>query len=57
MRKVPTSKLTVALAFGLAFGAGATAQAADCPNCLRDLAIGVSVVPPNVVHTTPYIAK
>ena len=24
---------------------------------MRPLKIGVSVVPPNVVHTTPYVAK
>lgn len=46
-----------ALACALAIGASASAQAANCPNGMRDLNIGVSVVPPNVVHTTPYVAK
>ena len=46
-----------ALACGIVVGAGASAQAANCPNGMRDLNIGVSVVPPNVVHTTPYVAK
>jgi ABC-type nitrate/sulfonate/bicarbonate transport system substrate-binding protein len=33
------------------------ASAADCPNGLRKISVGVSVSPPNVVHTTPYVAK
>ena len=57
--RFPRIRSTLAVsAFAAAlFGAAAGAQAADCPNGLRDLNIGVSVVPPNVVHTTPYIAK
>ena len=51
------STLAVSAFAAALFGAAAGAQAADCPNGLRDLNIGVSVVPPNVVHTTPYIAK
>ncbi len=33
------------------------AAAADCKNGLRKINIGVSVTPPNVVHTTPFVAK
>src|SRR4030088_1878509 len=35
---------------------GAAAQA-DCKGPLRKINVGVSVSPPNVVHTTPYVAK
>ena len=36
-----------------------TASAQTAPNCptMRKINIGVSVAPPNVVHTSPYIAK
>lgn len=34
----------------------ATANA-DCAGGMRKISIGVSVSPPNVVHTTPYVAK
>lgn len=35
------------------------AQAQGTPNCpsMRKINVGVSVAPPNVVHTTPYVAK
>ncbi|MCM2477365.1 ABC transporter substrate-binding protein [Rhizobium sp. CG5] len=36
---------------------GAWAEEANCPNGLRKVNVGVGVTPPNVVHTTPYIAK
>jgi ABC-type nitrate/sulfonate/bicarbonate transport system substrate-binding protein len=36
--------------------APASAQA-DCKGGLRKINVGVSVSPPNVVHTTPYVAK
>ena len=41
-----------------AFGAS-DALAQNAPNCptMRKINIGVSVAPPNVVHTSPYIAK
>jgi NitT/TauT family transport system substrate-binding protein len=45
---------TGALASSAAF---AQAPAADCPGGLRKINIGVAVSPPNVVHTTPYVAK
>jgi len=42
----------------LANGTG-EAQAQGAPNCptMRKINIGVSVAPPNVVHTSPYVAK
>src|SRR4029453_11708632 len=35
------------------------AAAQNAPNCptMRKINIGVSVAPPNVVHTSPYVAK
>jgi ABC-type nitrate/sulfonate/bicarbonate transport system substrate-binding protein len=35
---------------------GASAQTPNCPT-MRKISIGVSVAPPNVVHTAPYVAK
>ena len=37
----------------------ATASAQNAPNCptMRKVNIGVAVAPPNVVHTSPYVAK
>jgi len=48
------SLATVCAAFG-----SAAAVAQNAPNCttMRKINIGVSVAPPNVVHTSPYIAK
>ena len=42
----------------VAFGAS-DALAQNAPNCttMRKINIGVSVAPPNVVHTSPYIAR
>jgi ABC-type nitrate/sulfonate/bicarbonate transport system substrate-binding protein len=34
----------------------ASAQAPNCPT-MRKINVGVSVAPPNVVHTSPYVAK
>jgi len=45
---------------GACFVAGASdALAQNAPNCtaMRKINIGVSVAPPNVVHTSPYIAR
>jgi NitT/TauT family transport system substrate-binding protein len=39
------------------FHSGVSARAADCPDGLRKFRISVSSVPPNVVHTTAYVAK
>ncbi|MFL4979306.1 MAG: ABC transporter substrate-binding protein [Xanthobacteraceae bacterium] len=38
---------------------GAQAAAQGAPNCptMRKINVGVSVAPPNVVHTSPYVAK
>src|SRR5437868_11603737 len=43
-----------AVALTAAASTGASAQ--TCPT-MRKINIGVSVAPPNVVHTSPYIAK
>src|SRR5438309_1431915 len=57
MRNGKKLATAAALSCALVLGGGAAAGAADCPNGLRDLRFGVSVTPPNVVHTTPYVAK
>ncbi|MPZ57374.1 MAG: hypothetical protein GEU91_12905 [Rhizobiales bacterium] len=59
-----TTQLTTLL-LGLATTASvtvailATASAQTAPNCptMRKINVGVAVSPPNVVHTTPYVAK
>ena len=55
-----TNKMPTLLAFAagtLALSAGfAPAAAADC-KVMRKINVGVSVTPPNVVHTTPFVAK
>jgi NitT/TauT family transport system substrate-binding protein len=60
MTRVQNFGLAALLASSFAMGGAAAALAqdapADCPQ-MRPLKIGVSVVPPNVVHTTPYVAK
>ncbi|HEY9359417.1 MAG TPA: ABC transporter substrate-binding protein [Xanthobacteraceae bacterium] len=50
--------LVVLAALGLGLGDGATrgAVAQSC-SAMRKINIGVSVAPPNVVHTSPYVAK
>jgi ABC-type nitrate/sulfonate/bicarbonate transport system substrate-binding protein len=47
------------LAFGLAASVSAGVTAASAQDCktMRKINIGVSVAPPNVVHTSPYVAK
>jgi NitT/TauT family transport system substrate-binding protein len=48
---------SLVLLAGLALSAhSAFAQAPNCPT-MRKINIGVSVAPPNVVHTAPYVAK
>jgi ABC-type nitrate/sulfonate/bicarbonate transport system substrate-binding protein len=48
---------SLALLAGLMLVAsGAFAQTPNCPT-MRKINIGVSVAPPNVVHTAPYVAK
>jgi NitT/TauT family transport system substrate-binding protein len=53
----PMRRLALLALAGALLGSEAWAQAA--PNCptMRKINIGVSVAPPNVVHTTPYVAK
>jgi len=54
LRLIPLALSAVVLA---ALPAGfASAQPANCP-AMRKINIGVSVAPPNVVHTSPYVAK
>ncbi len=50
--------LTICAA-AITLAAGSTASAQSAPNCptMRKINIGVSVAPPNVVHTSPYVAK
>jgi ABC-type nitrate/sulfonate/bicarbonate transport system substrate-binding protein len=43
--------------FAIAMLVSAGAAHAACDGGLRKISIGVSVSPPNVVHTTPYVAK
>jgi ABC-type nitrate/sulfonate/bicarbonate transport system substrate-binding protein len=52
-----TAGLLIVAASVLAADAGL--QSADAAACktMRKINIGVSVSPPNVVHTTPYVAK
>ena len=45
-----------ALGLGLADAASRGAAAQSC-STMRKINIGVSVAPPNVVHTSPYVAK
>src|SRR5436309_7918460 len=47
-------RLLAAAALGLALASPASAQ--NCP-AMRKINVGVSVAPPNVVHTAPYVAK
>jgi ABC-type nitrate/sulfonate/bicarbonate transport system substrate-binding protein len=42
---------------GLAGGQRTDAQSTSCPQGMQKLDIGISVSPPNVVHTPPYVAK
>ena len=53
---VPLSLFAAAALMCDAGMAPAAAQA-DCKGALRKINVGVSVSPPNVVHTTPYVAK
>jgi ABC-type nitrate/sulfonate/bicarbonate transport system substrate-binding protein len=48
--------LVPCLTLGLAAGDAAAQNAPNCPT-MRKINVGVSVAPPNVVHTSPYIAK
>jgi ABC-type nitrate/sulfonate/bicarbonate transport system substrate-binding protein len=52
-------RYTVALALGLSAAGLAIGEAAAQGACktMRKINVGVSVAPPNVVHTSPYVAK
>src|SRR5687768_4532397 len=54
LQRTTLTALTIA---GAVFATSASAQPA--PNCptMRKINVGVSVAPPNVVHTSPYVAK
>src|SRR6476620_9683095 len=60
MSKVQASNRGLALLAGsivaASIGLSATQADAACES-MRKINIGVSVSPPNVVHTTPYVAK
>jgi ABC-type nitrate/sulfonate/bicarbonate transport system substrate-binding protein len=55
-RDIGLLMLTTCLMAGDAGLGPAAAQSAPCPT-MRKINIGVSVAPPNVVHTSPYVAK
>ncbi len=49
--------LGVALLSGLVLAAGLQPASAETCKTMRKINIGVSVAPPNVIHTSPYVAK
>src|ERR1700723_2241354 len=49
--------LVAAAALMCEAGLAPAAAQADCKGALRKINVGVAVSPPNVVHTTPYVAK
>jgi NitT/TauT family transport system substrate-binding protein len=51
-----TASTLAAIAMAAAWTTTVSAQPANCPT-MRKINIGVSVAPPNVVHTSPYVAK
>jgi NitT/TauT family transport system substrate-binding protein len=59
MRMSQRSAGLIAAAATLSVLTTAVANAQGVPNCptMRKINVGVSVAPPNVVHTTPYVAK
>jgi NitT/TauT family transport system substrate-binding protein len=50
------SRIGFALLASTLLAGEASAQTANCPT-MRKINVGVSVAPPNVVHTSPYVAK
>ena len=59
MSRNPDNAFTIAVAAAALLTASVvetSAQSANCP-AMRKINIGVSVAPPNVVHTSPYVAK
>ena len=60
MTPAPDRTLLFGVAIAALFAASTTdASAQSAPNCptMRKINVGVSVAPPNVVHTSPYVAK
>jgi NitT/TauT family transport system substrate-binding protein len=53
---LPLLMLVCMAAAALAAATAAAAQGGGCPT-MRKINVGVSVAPPNVVHTSPYVAK
>jgi NitT/TauT family transport system substrate-binding protein len=58
-RKQTTAAMHSMIVAALLMACGADAMAQPTPACptMRKINIGVSVAPPNVVHTSPYVAK
>ena len=56
MTTVKKTAIALAATTGVLLAAGHDASAQQCPT-MRKINIGVSVAPPNVVHTSPYVAK
>jgi NitT/TauT family transport system substrate-binding protein len=56
MATITSWQLFAALGLSLALGAGEAAAQADCAT-MHKITIGISVAPPNVVHTSPYVAQ
>jgi ABC-type nitrate/sulfonate/bicarbonate transport system substrate-binding protein len=56
---MPTKRRLTAFMLAAAALAVASTAASAQPNCpaMRKINVGVSVAPPNVVHTSPYVAK
>jgi len=53
---LPLLMLFCVAAAAMAAATAAAAQGGSCPT-MRKINVGVSVAPPNVVHTSPYVAK
>jgi NitT/TauT family transport system substrate-binding protein len=56
MATIASWQLFAALGVSLALGAGEAAAQVNCAT-MRKITIGISVAPPNVVHTSPYVAR
>jgi NitT/TauT family transport system substrate-binding protein len=56
-RPAPRRVVAAVLAIGCFATTGAAAQTAGCTGAMRKINVGVSVSPPNVVHTAIYVAK
>src|SRR5258707_4540165 len=54
---LPAARCAAVMLIGCFVATGAAAQNAGCTGPMRKINVGVSVSPPNVVHTTIYVAK